>query len=449
MLFFKQIHKIFAIILLIPVVFACSSDAEYDKKKAISVFATSHDLKIDDNLKNIAIKLPKQLKNSSWTATIAQKNQEIENLAKIFNYNDDKELILDESTIYWSFYSGSLSDRFVFKPIIKDNKAFILRNNGVLVAYDLQQDKIIFKKRLFAKKFLKNYQNPKIGNFNNRIFAIAGINKIVAASEVDGAILWSKTIAAVPISTPVSDGNLVYVSTNDNKIYAFDFNNGKLQWIQSGISRPTAIFGAADLVIYNDLLIAGYSSGEIYALNKKTGEVSWFNDLNISRAINSDFYLNDIDATPLVKDNIIYAIGNGGLMMAMNIADGKYLWKRKISGLANFWLAGDFLFVINNNNQLLAIYKKTGAIKWLKQLPHFEDDEEPETKFIYNSVIMVGDKLVISRFDGKILIASPFDGKVEKTFNIAKKIFHTPLIINDKIYIYNLGRFTASLVAIK
>ena len=34
--------------------------------------------------------------------------------------------------------------------------------------------------------------------------------------------------------------------------------------------------------------------------------------------------------------------------MAINADNGNYLWKKEIAGITDFWLAGDFLFVINN-----------------------------------------------------------------------------------------------------
>lgn len=427
---------------------SCSKDAKYDKEKAISVFANINKIEIDPNLAKTPIIIPKQQDNHDWNGAYGLKNQQIENLAKKFTLKKNQKINFDKSSFSWSFYKGDLFDRFLFSPVIKNDKVFFLKTSGVLYSYDLKTEKKIWKKRIFPRKFLKNYQTPKISHFNNVIFAIAGINRIVAVNESDGEILWFKDISAIPISSPVSDGDLVYVSTNDNKVYAFDFKSGKLQWMQSGVLRKTAIFGAADLVIYDNLLIAAYSSGEIYAVDKKTGESLWSNDLNISRAVSSDFYLNDIDATPVIKDDVIYAIGNGGLMMAINIKDGEYLWKKEISGIANFWLAGDFLFVINNDNKLLAIHKKTGGVKWISQLPNFKKEKKPTSKFVYNGLIMAGDKLLISRIDGKLLVASPFDGEIEKTLSVGKKLFHSPIVVDGEIYFYTLGKYLANLVKI-
>ena len=453
-LFAQNLIKTLAIIFSL-VIFSCDKEQDYDKKKAISAFAIIDPINIDKSLEKTAIILPKQKNNESWVGLGSFQNQQIENFEKNFSlknknfFGQEKEISLKKSSKSWSFYSGSLSRNFVFAPIFKSDKIFILDTSGVLFARDVKTSKKIWKSKIFAKNFLKNYKTPKIGFSDGKIFAIAGINKIAAASAIDGKILWSKDISSIPVSTPVSDGKLVYVSTNDNKLYAFNCENGDLVWVQSGISRATAIFGAADPIIYQDLILVSYSSGEIYAVKKDSGEAIWSQDLNLSKATNSDFYLNDIDATPFAKDGVLYSIGNGGLMMAIKIKDGNYLWKKEIAGITDFWAAGEFLFVINNDNKLLAISKKSGGVKWISQLPNFKKEQKPQTKFIYSGVVMAGDKLLISRFDGLLLVASPLDGKIEQTFKFNKKISHAPIVINGKIYLQAIGKFTIDLLEIE
>lgn len=449
----KKFAAVFCAVLLI---ISCDKDQEYDKVKAVSVFAAIDPIHLDKTLEKTEIKLPQQKNNKFWSGSASLENQTIENFEKKFSLVEKgffgkktQEISLHKSSQTWFFYSGSLKDHFIFTPIIKDGKIFILDTSGMLIARDLKTEKKIWKSQIFKSNFLKNYKTPKISYADGKIFAIAGANKIAAVNEVDGKVLWEKDLASIPLSTPISDGNFVYVATNDNKLYAFKAASGDLEWVQSGIARATAIFGASDPVISKDFVIVSYSSGEIYAVKKTTGEPVWSQDLNLSKATNSDFYLNDIDATPLVKDGMIYAIGNGGLMMALNAKDGNYSWKKQIAGIVDFWGAGDFLFVINNDDKLLAVSKKTGGIKWISQLPDLQKKGKPQTKIIYSGVVMAGDKLLISRADGKLLIASPFDGKIEKTLEVDKKLSHSPVVVDGKIYLHAIGRYVIDLIEIE
>jgi hypothetical protein len=61
---------------------------------------------------------------------------------------------------------------------------------------------------------------------------------------------------------------------------------------------------------------------------------------------------------------------------------------------------------------------------------------------------MAGDKIIISKNDGALIFVSPFDGKIEKEITIGKKIFHSPIIVNNKIYIFSIGNYFAELIEI-
>lgn len=437
----KYLTLIFAVFLL----FSCDKEKDYDKKKAVSAFAIIDPIRIDESLKNVEVKLPKEQENFSWINSNEVQNRNIENIAFDF---PKKNKIKKQKSI-WSGFNFRFDNRFVFSPVIVDNKAFLLDGSGILEGYNLKNNKRIFKTRVFARNFIKNYQIPKISYFEGKIFAIAGINQIAAVDSKTGDILWKKTIAAIPVSTPIPDSEKIYVTTNDNKLYALSSLDGELQWVQSGISRPAAIFGAADPVIYKNLVLASYSSGEIYAYNKETGEIAWIEDLNLNKATNSDFYLNDIDATPIVKDGIAYSIGNGGLIKAINAKEGSYLWRREIAGIIDFWVAKDFLFVINNDDKLIALHRKTGKIKWVSQLLDYKNKKKPQSKIIYSGVVMAGNKLLVTDVLGEILIISPFDGKIEKTIKTGSKIFHSPIIVNKEIYIHAMGRYIIELIKLK
>lgn len=440
--------KFLTLLIVISFLASCAKDAKYDKEKAVSAFVNIDKSLVDPALQKVNVIIPKQKKNYLWNAFLSGESAEIENFHKDFRVKKEKIYLKKRSKI-WSFYAGDGEKKSLFAPIIKKDMAYLLDSSGTLRARDLKLKKTIWKKRLFPRKLFEKYQNPKISSFNGTIFAIAGINKIVAVNEADGEIIWTKDIASIPISTPVCDGKLIYVSTNDNKLYAFDVKDGRLDWVQSGISRPTAILGAADLVIYKEYIIASYSSGEIYVLKKADGEPLWSRNLNLGRATNSDFYLNDIDATPIVRDDIVYAIGNGGLMVAMNIAEGDTVWKKELASIVNFWSAGNFIFIINGDNKLMAIHKKTGGIKWISQLPDYRQADKPQTKILYLGVVMAGDKLLVSRASGKLLIISPLNGTIEKTFSLGERVSHSPVVVNNKIYFYILGKFIADLIEIE
>ena len=449
-------YKKTLVILLLLCSTNCNSDKKYDKTKAFPAQELVSDIKIDESLKNTEIKLPKAQINQIWLGSASKTNQEIENIDKRFYFESNGSFFNEKNEInlrrVWYkniFYYEDFAKSFVYSPIITNQKIFNIDSSGDVSAFDIKSKELLWHKRVFEKLWLKNYKVAHLGACDNKLFAVAGVNQIKALSQDNGEILWQKDLSVIFNSTPICDGESVYISSSDNKTFALNVDNGEIKWIHYGIAKSLAIFGSAQPVVHKDVLISSYSSGEIYAINKKTGENLWSQDLNLNQVYNSDFFLNDVDATPLVKNDVVYAIGNGGLMKAISLKTGEDIWKKSIASVVDFWLAGDFLYVINSDNKLLAVYKKTGGIKWMVQLPDFKNPKKLATKFNYIGVIMAGDKLLASREDGELFIISPFDGKIEKTFSLNKKVLHVPIIIENNLYFYGMNRYKTKLIELE
>src|SRR5262249_45400 len=107
-----------------------------------------------------------------------------------------------------------------------------------------------------------------------------------------GTILWNKEVEAklpetkysgphftlhgFASSTPVTDGERVYVFFGKSGVFAFDFK-GKELW-KANVGTGTEGWGSATSpVLYKDLVIvnAGVECGSVVALNKKDGTEKW------------------------------------------------------------------------------------------------------------------------------------------------------------------------------
>ncbi|NBR94811.1 MAG: hypothetical protein EBT55_00690, partial [Proteobacteria bacterium] len=158
---------------------------------------------------------------------------------------------------------------------------------------------------------------------------------------------------------------------------------------------------------------------------------------------------NDINANMVIDDNVLFVLGNGGLLKSLNLADGKELWRLENSGLANFWLTGDNLFFINKQNQLIALDKKNAYINWQSQLPYLAKTNKLSSKIIYNGLVVAGEKILITSQQGELFIVSASNGNIETQINLGAKIFHQPLVLDDKIYLHLLHKLTSQLIVLQ
>jgi hypothetical protein len=75
--------------------------------------------------------------------------------------------------------------------------------------------------------------------------------------------------------------------------------------------------------------------------------------------------------------------GQGGRMVALDLFSGQRIWELNFGGISTPWLAGDWLFAVNDKAQLIAIARRTGKIRWINQLPRYRDMKDRKGPITY------------------------------------------------------------------
>jgi outer membrane protein assembly factor BamB len=60
-------------------------------------------------------------------------------------------------------------------------------------------------------------------------------------------------------------------------------------------------------------------------------------------------------------------------MVALELNTGQRVWEINIAGISTPWVAGEWIFVVTDQAQLLAIARATGKVKWMTQLQRYRD----------------------------------------------------------------------------
>lgn len=394
--------KIIYILLLIALV-SCNKEEKLKGERYL-VFEPKQAIQIDEKLAKTKIEIPARKAGGDWYGKANKLNKDVEN----FSYNSDLLKIKKIQTTI--DFKGKSS-------LVIGNTLYEIKRLGVVKAINIETGKKIWKKRIRVSE--KRMKYGKISFFNGKIFVSTGYDEVISLDAVTGREVWRKKIKAVTISAPTFDNARVFVTTNDNKTYALSQKTGNIIWIHSGIFNQTAINGSSAPVIYEDLLISSYSSGEVYILNRANGRIVHSFDLNLPESI--DFKLNDVDATPIVKNNTIYTAGNGGLFVAVNTKNGEFLWKREFATITDFWIAGNYIYIANNENVVASFNKNNGKVKWVTQLEQYQKKKETDRK-IYTEIIMVNDKILVKNLDGNIIVLDANNGKILKEIKNKKSM---------------------------
>ena len=298
---------------------------------------------------------------------------------------------------------------------------------------------------------------------NGRVYATNGAGDAAALDAATGAIVWMVKPGGPLRGAPTIGNENIYVISSDNQLFALNMANGETRWTGSGSFEQAGVFGTAAPAFAQSTVVAGFSSGELTAYRYENGQVVWQDALartGISTVVGT---VSDIDADPVIDQGRVFAVGQGGRMVAVELITGQRAWEINIAGTSTPWVAGDWIFVVTDRAQLLAIARASGRVRWISQLPAFRRAprqseasrsdiaagrtgrvHQGQGPIFWRGPLLAGNRLVLVSSEGQIVYVSPVDGTVLSTTETRGNYSFAPVIANNTLYLLDdNGRLTA------
>jgi len=138
---------------------------------------------------------------------------------------------------------------------------------------------------------------------------------------------------------------------------------------------------------------------------------------------------------PVIDQGRVYAIGAGGLLLSLDLRTGRRLWEREVGGTQTPWLAGDWLFVQTSDQALVAIRTSDGRLRWVTDLPRFENEAKKSDVIFWTGPVLVGNKLVLAGSNEQAVSVNPVTGKILGLENLRGAATVTPVAAGGTLLI--------------
>ena len=222
-----------------------------------------------------------------------------------------------DSKVEWKKNYYSKSDKRN-NPILflasEKNNLFVADTNANYYLLNKENGNLKWK-----KKHTSSF-NSQIKIKNDKIFVVDMENNLRCFSMKNGEILWTVPTQLTIVRSQkkqslVIVSNLVIFSNSIGDLTAVDLNTGELVW-----QTPTQALGLAknitlrnsDVVSDGNLVFMSSNKNQFVAMNIKTGIIKWKQEINS-------------ELRPVVVSNYIVTISNEGLMVLLNKTDGNIL----------------------------------------------------------------------------------------------------------------------------
>jgi outer membrane protein assembly factor BamB len=277
------------------------------------------------------------------------------------------------------------------------------------------------------------------------IYVGSNDGKLYAIDQETGSQEWSFSTDARITSSPAIAGGLVFCSSYDGSFFAIDVASGKLKWKFSiaGERRYSATHLHGSLpagetmpdpfdvylsspAIWNGAVYFGSGDGNVYSLDAATGKIQW------------KFPTGDVvHASPAIADGKLYIGSWDSFFYALDATTGKELWRFKTGedpgihnqvGIQSSATVSDGIVYFGcRDSNFYALDAVTGQKRW-----SFSN----KGSWVIVSPIVRADKVYFATSDSALFhILDAKTGALIDTLQFQWPIFASPSIAGNTLYL--------------
>lgn len=392
----------------------------------INVVGEDESLKADASVAAETVEVPEQTNLAEWrSANDAMGTPHV----GLTGVTHDQSATIGEGNPF--------SRNVVSPPVVANGMVYAMDAAGIVSAHD---EKDISDVKWTDDSGKRKHEVDALGGgiaYNDGVvYVTTGFGNLRALDAQNGKLKWRISVGAPVRGAPAVSGETVVVLTADNQTLAYSTADGTPKWTHRGIRETAGYFSTTSPVISDDLVVAAYSSGELFVLRLDSGSVVWSDTLSAGVRTKAAAVFSGIDANPIVQEGVVVATSASGEMQASALINGRPLWQQRIGTHSTPWSAGNVLYVLSDTHDIAAVMKRDGSIRWATSLAKVDkrNNNQDITPPLYGPILSANAVLVLDG-DGTLSSFKPTDGSFIGSYDLASGIVTNPVIANGAMYI--------------
>ena len=403
----------------------------------IAVLASEADVVIDPATASAPFSLPAATINTEWTQPGGNAAKSMGNLA-----------LAKPLRLAFSVPAGAgttVKARLAGSPVVSGDRLYTIDTSATVRAFDSRSGAMIWARQFGTQqREAASLFGGGVSIGDGRLFATNGLGFVAALDPATGAVAWQVRPGGPLRGAPTVVGDTIYVMSQDNQIYSLKAADGATNWSSAAALEIAGVFGNASPAVAQGTVVAGFSSGELNAYRYENGRVVWQDALARTSITTSVASLSDIDGNPVIDNGQVFAVGQGGRMVAVDLVSGQRVWELNLAGIATPWVAGEWVFVVTSDAKLICIARNTGKVRWINQLPAFEHEKSKKGPINYVGPILAGDRLIVGGSSGALIEVDPSTGTFQGQTSLGASLSLAPVVANSTLYLLDSrGRLQA------
>ncbi len=306
---------------------------------------------------------------------------------------------------------------------VTNSAIFVADHKGHLVSLDPKSGKVQWQRETQATFTAGPIVSAQ------EIFLGTESGNLLNFSKKEGVSGWRASVKSPILAAPVVDSKQIFVHTLGGKLIALNSKTGEQQWEYQSTLPALVLQHSARPVLSDQNVIVGFASGQLAAFNRLNGYMIWERALSNFKGRSDLQRMIDVSSTPVVHNDVVYAISYQGSLVALQADSGNLIWEKQISSYSELVLTKKALYVADDRGVLWAIQPQNGKVLW-KQEGLFG-----RQLFI----VAYGNDLVAADEDGYLHWISQVDGAFKARLSFNGQGVNVPPIVQNSI-LYVMGR---------
>lgn len=394
----------------------------------ISVLAFESRIEADPRIQSVKVSLPPPYVNEAWPTAGGYPSHAMHHLALPGPLRKQWAATIGVGS--WDF--GQL----LAPPIVVGSVVFAMDAEGRVSALDLANGSVYWTMNLSRKgeKADENFGGGMAYD-GGVLFVTTGLGRVVALDPMQAKVLWDRDFKLPFRAAPSATGGRVFVITHDNQLFALEALSGETLWEHQVIVEGAGLLGNSSPAVQDDTLVAPFTSGELVAIRVQNGRVAWQDILTRTGRLTSLSTLSDIAGRPVIDRGRVFAVSHSGRMVAIDLTTGERVWTRNIASTQTPWVAGDYVYVVTTEAEVVCLNWSDGRVRWVRSLERWEDPEDQSGLIVWSGPVLGSDRLIVASSTGKMVALSPYTGAMLGTLNTSHGTYVPPTVAQGMLLV--------------
>lgn len=320
-------------------------------------------------------------------------------------------------------------------PVVADGRVAVVDAAGEISAYDVADGDELWR---VAPEDVEEQDRLRAGAAafgDGRLYVAVADGTVLALEPATGNELWRRSLRAPVRAAPTAIEGQVLVPTADSQLFALDGGTGEIRWRHTGVFEQAGILGGAAPAAAGGITVVTYASGEVVAVSLANGEPLWSETVLRPRRTLAIGAISDIVGDPVIDGDRVVVAGASGEMAAFDLGSGGRVWAAELTSTQTPWVAGEFIYLLSERNELVCLLRQGGRVRWVSPLGELADPEDPESVRVrWAGPVLVSDRLLLASSQAEVVSVSPYTGEVLGREELAGPVTLPPIVADGTVY---------------